>query len=79
MSQETVEIVRRIYGEGLIDRELFDFGDTVVAAVRHHAGPASSSEVQAEAHTWTFREGKVTRFDRGLNLENALEAAGPSE
>jgi ketosteroid isomerase-like protein len=130
MSEENVEIVRRIYGEGLIDRdpkrfvndfaapdieyvnppeaadpgirrgraevmlalrrarqssasyrhelhELFDLGDAVVAAVSRHAGPASSSEIQEEAHTWTFREGKLVRFERGPNLEDALEAARP--
>jgi ketosteroid isomerase-like protein len=129
MSEENVEIVRRIYRERLIDRdpkrlvdhfatpdieyvnppeavdpgvrrgraevrlalrrarqsspsyrhelhELFDRGDTVVAAVSRHAGPASSSEIQEEGHTWTLREGKVVRFERGLNLEAALEAAG---
>jgi ketosteroid isomerase-like protein len=128
MSEENVEIVRRIYGEGLIDRdpkrfvddfatpdieyvnppeavdpgvrrgraevnlalrrarqsspsyrhelhELFDLGDTVVAAVSRHTGPASSSEIQEEGHTWTLRDGKVVRFERGLNLEAALEAA----
>jgi ketosteroid isomerase-like protein len=132
MSEENVEIVRRIYGEGLIDRdpkrfvddfatadieyvnppeavdpgirrgraevrlalrrarqsspscrhelhELFDLGDTVVAAVSRHAGSPSSSEIREEAHTWTFRDGKVVRFERDPNLEAALEAAGPSE
>jgi ketosteroid isomerase-like protein len=131
MSEENVEIVRRIYGEGLIDRdpkrfvndfaapdieyvnppeavdpgirrgraevmlalrrarqssasyrhelhELFDLGDTVVAAVSRHAGPASTSEIQEEAHTWTFREDKLVRFERGPNLEDALEAARPN-
>jgi ketosteroid isomerase-like protein len=129
---ENVEIVRRIYTEGLIDRdpkrfvtdfaapeieyvnppeavdpgirrgrgevilalrrarqstasyrhelhEVFDLGDTVVAAVSRHAGPQTRSEIQEEAHTWTFREGKVIRFERGPNLEEALEAAGLSE
>jgi ketosteroid isomerase-like protein len=132
MSEENVEIVRRIYGEGLIDRdpkrfvnhfatpdveyvnppeavdpgirsgraqvnlalrrarqssasyrhelhELFDVGDTVVAAVSRHAGRPTSSEIQEEAHTWTFRDGKVVRFERGRNLEAALEAAGLQE
>jgi ketosteroid isomerase-like protein len=131
-SEENVEIVRRIYGEGLIDRdprrfvdhfatpdieyvdppeavdpgtrrgrtevmlalrrarqssatyrhelhELFDLGDTVVAAVSRHAGRPSSSEIQEEAHTWTFRDGKVVRFERGRNLKSALEAAGLRE
>ena len=132
MSQENVETVRRIYAEGLIDRdpkrfvddcatpdieygnppealepgirrgraevmlalrrarqssatyrhelhELFDLGDTVVAAVSRHAGAATSSKIQEEAHTWTFREGKVVRLERGPNLEAALEATGLSE
>jgi ketosteroid isomerase-like protein len=132
MSEENVEIVRRIYDEGLIDRdpkrfvhqfaapeieyvnppeavdpgirrgraevilalrrarqssasyrhelrELFELGDTVVAAVSRHAGSPSSSKIQEEAHTWTFREGKVVRFERGPNLKDALEAAGLSE
>lgn len=57
-------------------RELFDRGDTVVAAVSRHAGRPSSSEIQEEAHTWTFRDGKVVRFERGGDLEAALEAAG---
>ena len=56
--------------------ELFDLGDTVLAAVSRHTGPPSSSEIQEEAHTWTLRDGKVVRFERGLNLEAALEAAG---
>jgi len=132
MSEENVEIVRRIYEEGLIDRdpkrfvydfaapdieyvnppeavdpgirsgraevnlalrrarqtsasyrhelhELFDLGDTVVAAVSRHTGPPSSNKIQEEAHTWTLRDGKVLRFERGPNLEAALEAAGLSE
>ena len=130
MSNENVEIVRRIYAEGLIDRdpkrlvdefatpdveyvnppeaadpgvrrgraevrlalrrarqsspsyrhelhELFDRGDSVVAAVSRYAGRASTSEViQEEAHTWTLRDGKVIRFERGPDLNAALEAAG---
>ena len=132
MSEENVEIVQRIYNDGLIDRdpkrlvdelaapeieyvnppeaadpgirrgraevnlafrrarqsfpayrhelrELFDHGDTVVASVNRHAGRASNSEVQEEAHTWTFRDGKLSRFERGPDLETALEAAGPRE
>jgi ketosteroid isomerase-like protein len=131
MSKENVETVRRIYDEGLIDRdprrlvdefaapeieyvnppeaadpgtregqaevklafrrarqafpsyrhelgELFDRGDVVVASVRRHAGRATASEVvQEEAHTWTFRDGKIIRFERGPDLDAALEAAGP--
>jgi ketosteroid isomerase-like protein len=59
--------------------ELFDGGDTVVAAVSRHAGRPSSSEIQEEAHTWTFRDGKVVRFERSPNLDAALAAAGVSE
>ena len=126
MSEENMEIVRRIYSEGLIDRdprrlvdhfatpdieyvnppeavdpgirrgrgqvnlalrrarqsspsyrhelhELFDLGDTVVAAVSRHAGRPSSTETQEEAHTWTICDGKVVRFERGPNLQAALE------
>jgi ketosteroid isomerase-like protein len=134
VSQENVEVVRRIYTEGLIDRdpkrlvdhlaapdieyidppedvdpgnrrgrtevmlalrrarqsfsmyrhelhELFDLGDTVVAAVRFHATAArrgNKGEIiqEEKAHIWTLRDGKVVRFERGRNLKDALEAAG---
>ena len=129
MSEENVEIVRRIYDDGLIDRdpkrlvdeftspdieyvnppdaedpavrrgraevrlafrrarqrfpsyrhelhELFEHGDSVVASVSRHAGNASKAEVQEEAHTWTFGDGKVVRFERGADLKAAREAAG---
>jgi ketosteroid isomerase-like protein len=129
MEEENVEIVRRIYTEGLLDRdpkrfvddfatpdieyvnppeavdsgtrsgraevnlalrrarqtspayrhelhELFDLGDTVVASVSRHTGRPTSSKIQEEAHTWTLRDGKVVRFERGPNLEAALKAAG---
>ena len=136
MSEENVELVRRIYTEGLIDRdpkrlvdhfaapdieyvdppeaadpgirhgraevllamrrarqsfssyrhephELFDLGDTVVAAVRFHAtarrGTKSETIEDEEAHTWTLQNGEVVRFEWGRNLETALEAAGLSE
>jgi ketosteroid isomerase-like protein len=135
-SEENVEIVRRIYTEGLIDRdprrlvdhfatpdieyvdppddvdpsnrhgrtevmlalrrarqsfsqyrhelhELFDVGDTVVAAVSFHATArrGSKSEViqKEQAHIWTLRDGKVIRFENGRNLKEALEAAGLRE
>ena len=136
MSEENVEIVQRIYTEGLIDRdpkrlvdqfatpdveyvdppddvdsgsrrgrtevmlalrrarqsfskyrhelhELFDVGDTVVAAVSFHATArrGSNSEViqKEEAHIWRLRDGKVVRFENGRSLKDALEAAGLSE
>jgi ketosteroid isomerase-like protein len=60
--------------------ELFDLGDTVVAAVRFHgtARHGSKTEIiqEEEAHAWTFRDGKVVRFEWGRDLEAALEAAG---
>ena len=84
MSEENVKVVRRrarqsspSYRHEL--HELFDLGDTVVAVVSRHAGRPSSSEIQEEAHTWTFRDGKVVRFERGRNLEAALEATGLRE
>jgi ketosteroid isomerase-like protein len=133
MSQDNVEIVRRIYEEGLIDdperffelplapdieyvnpaeavepgirrgraevaqamrdayqsfdshrhelHELFDGGDTVVAAVSFYArGRGSEAEiVQEETHTWTFRDGRIVRLEWGRDLGTALEAAGLSE
>lgn len=133
MSQENVEIVRRIYEEQMIDRdqerfrelftadveyvnppeaiepgvrhgpaatekafrssadffdlswnelrELFDCGDSVVAAVTFHGhGRGSDREVlQEETHTWTFREGKIARYEWGRDLGAALEAAGLAE
>ncbi|MGH2978916.1 MAG: nuclear transport factor 2 family protein [Solirubrobacterales bacterium] len=58
--------------------ELFDAGDQVVASVRFRArGAASGVEVeQNEAHTWTFREGKIVRLEWGRDLNAALEAVG---
>jgi len=136
MSEDNVEIVRRIYSEGLIDRdpkrlvdhfaapdveyvdppddvdpgsrrgrtevllalrrarqlfveyehelgELFDGGDTVVAAVSLHAKAKRGSKLEVideeEAHIWTLRDGKVIRFENGRELKDALEAAGLSK
>lgn len=131
MAQGNVEIVRRIYEEGLFDRdpdrfldmlatanveyvnppeaiepgirrgraevaqalhsahkafdsrrhelrELFDGGDRVVAAVRFHARNRGSESVlvQDEVHTWTLRDGRVTRFEWGRDLAKALSAVG---
>jgi ketosteroid isomerase-like protein len=63
--------------------ELFDVGDTVVAAVSFHATArrGSKSEViqKGEAHIWRLRDGKVVRFESGRSLKDALEAAGLSE
>ena len=134
MSRENVEIVRRIYDEGLIDRdpetwllelatpdieyvnppyavepgvrrgpaevvramrgfaevwensrhelhELFDCGDSVVVAVSWYTRSRGSETelVQEEAHTWGLRQGRITRFEWGKELETALHAAGPRE
>jgi ketosteroid isomerase-like protein len=63
--------------------ELFDAGDTVVAAVTLHAtGRARNKrqEIQKEqAHVWTFRDGEIVRFENGRDLKDALEAAGLSK
>ena len=58
--------------------DLFDAGDTVVASVDFSArvGGSDSEIVQEEVHTWTFRDGKVARFEWGRDLDAAL-AAGP--
>ena len=132
MSRENVEIVRRVYAEGLIDRavesirpllaadveyvnpaeaiepgtrngidavmvafgavgafekatselrDLFPAGDSVVAAVTFRARSRGSDIelTQDEAHTWTFRKGKVTRFEWCRDLVSALEAVGLRE
>jgi ketosteroid isomerase-like protein len=129
MSRENVELVRRIYADGLLDhavdaiqpllhpdvefvnpaeavepgtrrgidevmtafravgafetatsevRELFPAGDSVVAAVTFRARSRDSDVelTQDEAHTWTFRNGKVTRFEWCRDLALALEAVG---
>jgi ketosteroid isomerase-like protein len=65
-------------------RDLFDGGDTVVAAVSFTAtarrsGTKSEDIEREEAHIWTLRDGKVIRFENGRNLQGALEAAGLSE
>jgi ketosteroid isomerase-like protein len=57
--------------------ELFDCGDSVVAAVSWYTrSRGSESElVQEEAHTWGLRKGRITRFEWGKDLEAALQAA----
>jgi len=51
--------------------ELFDCEDAVVAAVgilrRIRGGGAEL--VQEEAHTWTFRDGRIVRFECGRDFE----------
>ena len=133
MSRENVEMVRRIYADGLLDhavdaiqpllhpdvefvnpaeavepgtrrgidevmvafrasqdafetatselREVFPAGDSVVAAVTFRARSRDSDVelTQEEAHTWTFHNGKVTRFEWCRDLASALEAVGLRE
>lgn len=59
-------------------RRLFDGGDRIVAAVTFRAcGEGSGLDVShEEAHTWTFREGRIVRFEWGRDLAGALTAAG---
>ncbi len=59
-------------------KRLFEVGDSVVAEVTFYGrGTASGVELkQEEAHTWTFRDGKVVRFEWGRDLEEALKAVG---
>ena len=61
-------------------QEVFDAGDKVVVSVRFTAkGGTSGVELeQHEAHTWTFRDGSIVRFEWGRDLAAALAAAGIS-
>jgi ketosteroid isomerase-like protein len=61
--------------------DIFDAGDAVVAAVTFHARGRDSGArlTQHEAHTWTFRDGRVIAFEWGRDLGAALKAAGLSE
>ena len=132
MSRENVEAVRRIYDDGLIDRdpelwllelatpdieyvnppnaveagirrgpaevvramrrfaevweesrhelhELFDCGDAVVAAVTWHTRSRESKRelTQEEAHTWTFREGRIAGFEWGQDLAQGPRSRRP--
>jgi ketosteroid isomerase-like protein len=60
-------------------RELYDCGDCVVADVSWHVRSRASRQelINQEAHTWTFREGRIARFEWGQDLGTALEAAAP--
>jgi ketosteroid isomerase-like protein len=60
---------------------LFDAGESVVAEIRFRArGRTSGAELEQDAvHTWTFRDGKVVRFEWGRNLDAALKAVGLEE
>ena len=58
-------------------RQLFDFGDRVVASVIFRARSTGSNiEItQEEAHTWTLSDGLIARFEWGRDLQAALDAA----
>ena len=55
---------------------LFDCGDAVVAVVSFctRSGGSGVELVQREAHTWTFRDGRIVRLEWGRDLGAALEA-----
>ncbi len=61
-------------------REVFGTGDVVVASIEFrassHRGGSEMEIRQEEAHTWTFRDGMVIRFEWGRDLPAALQAAG---
>jgi ketosteroid isomerase-like protein len=63
-------------------QELFDAGDTVIAAVSFQAtarrGNKSEAIQREETHIWAFRDGKIARFENARNLEDALQAVGLS-
>jgi uncharacterized protein len=61
--------------------DLFDHGDTVVAALTFYARARGTENeiVQKEAHTWTLRDGRIARFEWGRDLGTALDAAGLRE
>jgi len=83
-----VEVVRAMRGFAEVWQhsrhelhELFDCGDSVVAAVSWYTrSRGSESElVQEEVHTWGLRKGRITRFEWGKDLGAALQAAGLRE
>ena len=54
----------------------------IVAAVDWHIRSRRGSGgelVNQEAHTWTFHEGRIARFEWGQDLGEALKAAGLPE
>ena len=59
-------------------RKLYAAGDAVVALVDFHARARGSSTeiVQEEAHTWTFRDGEIVRYEWCRDLDAALAAVG---
>jgi ketosteroid isomerase-like protein len=70
--EESRHELRQLHGDG---------NPVVVADVAYIARSRGSAVelVQHEAHTWTFRDGKIVRFEWGRDLQTALEAAGLQE
>ena len=66
---------------GLEIERISDHGDRVlVVAVEHGRGSASAAEVSAHIYlVFTFRAGKVLRYQEFYDEEQALEAVGLSE
>jgi ketosteroid isomerase-like protein len=66
---------------GLEIERISDHGDRVlVVAVEHGRGSASAAEVSAHLYlVFTFRAGKVLRYQEFYDEEQALEAVGLSE
>ena len=59
-------------------QELFDAGDTVVAAIRQQ-GTGGETGITTDMHyfqIWTFSEGRVIRLENTRDRGKALEAAG---
>jgi len=59
----------------------FDGGDVVVVDVlfRGRGATSGADMTQREAHTWTFSDGALVRFEWGRDLGRALAAAGLAE
>lgn len=61
--------------------DLIAAGDKVVGSISFCARTRGSDAevIQKEVHTWTFRDGRIARFEWGRDLKAALEAAGLPE
>jgi ketosteroid isomerase-like protein len=61
--------------------ELYDAGDRVVGFLRNYGrGRGSGVEVEIrDAHTWTFRAGKIVHWRTYLDRNEALADAGLSD
>ena len=62
-------------------RDLHGTEDVIVAEVRSvtRSGGSEIELTQDEVHSWTFRDGRIVRFEWGRDLGVALDAAGLSE